>query len=741
MRGNDKGSIITGLHANENYAREILQLFSIGLYRMWPDGTLVMDSSGDLVPTYDQNVIMGFASVFTGWNYYQANQVNGRLPTNFGPAANYINPMVLVPTHHELGTKRLLDNVVLPQAWGAEANSTVTNYDLYGPRELESALDSIFYNENVGPFICRQLIQRLVTSHPTREYLYRVAQKFNDNGAGMRGDMQAVIKAILLDYEARDPIPLNSPTFGKQREPLLRVTAAARAFPPPAPIAGTYTQAGDRTITVTLPVPHRLNSGDTINLALTDTSGHPSPATKSYTVQSTWSNNLALFTVNDAAFVAGTYTLTTNSTITNMLSGGFVTTNVVMVNISGHGLAIGNSVYLGLAAAGTYTQTNTTITNMLTSANVTTNIIMVNIVGHGLAIGDNVNLHFTTGLAGYGPTNGPASNGVYQVMWSTNNDWFAVITADPVRRVGNCYLTGAANDGLRQVFWSTNNNWFAVSHPLANARLTNNCLISKITGGGYVQNAATINISTPINHGLNPSDSVYIDFTQNYGTDGLYTINTVPDASHFTITSPLSANQTQNDQVLFPQVAPPWFRSGTATVSWNTYNVNYTDTGAASSLSQTPLHSPTVFNFYFPEFKFPGPLAAAGLTTPEFMLTSDTEVMFQMNFLEGGVLNNTSNTNGLSSFSGGDGDITLDLGPYMTQAYTINSGIPSLVDTLSSLLMAGQLSGSARNYIINYVANNTNFAYSSPPTLTQMRDRVRAVVHLLLMSPDYTIQR
>jgi uncharacterized protein (DUF1800 family) len=101
---------------------------------------------------------------------------------------------------------------------------------------MDVALDSIFYNQNVGPFICRQLIQRLVTSHPSRDYLYRVVQKFNDNGAGVRGDMKAVIKAILLDYEARSSSLLATPTFGKQREPVLRATSIARALPAPAPI-------------------------------------------------------------------------------------------------------------------------------------------------------------------------------------------------------------------------------------------------------------------------------------------------------------------------------------------------------------------------------------------------------------------------------------------------------------------------------------------------------------------------
>jgi len=167
--------------------------------------------------------------------------------------------------------------------------------------------------------------------------------------------------------------------------------------------------------------------------------------------------------------------------------------------------------------------------------------------------------------------------------------------------------------------------------------------------------------------------------------------------------------------------------------------VGYTDTGNSSSLSQTPLHSPTVFNFFFPDFKFPGPLASAGLTTPEFQLTSDTEVMFQMNFLYNGILNNGNNTNGLCSFSGGDGDMVLDIQSWMTPGYTANAGMTNLVNSLSSLLLAGQLSPAARDRIAGYV--NANFAYTVPPNNTQMRDRVKAVIHLLLMSPDFTIQR
>src|SRR5712691_1150834 len=98
----------------------------------------------------------------------------------------------------------------------------------------------MFNNQNVGPFICRQLIQRLVTSNPSRDYVYRVVQKFNDNGAGVRGDLQAVVKAILLDYAARSSSLTGVSTYGKQREPLLRITTPARALPAPAPLSGTY---------------------------------------------------------------------------------------------------------------------------------------------------------------------------------------------------------------------------------------------------------------------------------------------------------------------------------------------------------------------------------------------------------------------------------------------------------------------------------------------------------------------
>jgi len=203
---------------------------------------------------------------------------------------------------------------------------------------------------------------------------------------------------------------------------------------------------------------------------------------------------------------------------------------------------------------------------------------------------------------------------------------------------------------------------------------------------------------------------------------------------------PTTSNGNLNNANVFPLIPPPIPRSCNVVVQWGTWIVNATDTGATYSLAQTLLSSPTVFNFFFPDYKFPGPLTTFGLTTPEFQLTSDTTVAWQMNFLQGGVLANNNNTNGITSFggnNGGGGAIAIDLGPYMTTTYTSNAGIPGLVDALNSLLCGGQLSTSAKTQIANYT---TTLAYTTP-TYTQMRDRVRAVVHLILTSPDFTIQR
>ena len=644
MQGNDKGNIITGAHANENYAREIKQLFSIGLNRMWPDGTLVMNSQGEIVPTYDQNVIMGFAAIFTGWNYWQPNQGNGRLPTSFSPSANYTNPMVLVPTHHDLNTKLLLDNVVVPAAQGTFADSSNTNYDNYGLQDLDRAHDSIFYNQNTGPFICRQLIQRLVTSSPSPGYLYRVVQTFNDNGSGVRGDMQAVIKAVLLDYEARSGASLSNPTFGKEREPLLRVTAIARAFPPPAPVTGTYSQPTNQTIYINTDSAHRLTNSQSALISFTDGSGITVPPSQNFSVSAQSGTRL---TVTAPGMSAGNYTQVANTSVSNALTGVFDTTNVIFVSITGHGALLGQNVYL----------------------------------------------HFV---------NNGTPDGIYQIVSATNGNTFAVETP-------NAFGT---NGG---------------------------CLMPKLTGGGFnVSRGTNLTVTTSIPHGLNPGDSVFMNFSTSPPADGQFQVVSVPNSTNFTIVVPSTGNGAQNSQTVFPLIPPPLLRSGTVSIQYGNFTINATDTGSSMSLAQTPLNAPTVFNFFFPDYKFPGALATAGLTTPEFQLTSDTTVAFQMNFLSGAFFggNDGNNTNGLSSFNNSGGNIYLDISPWMTPAYTsTTAGLQSLVDALNSLMCGGQLSAATKTQIVNYVST------MSSTTTANLRDRARAVIQLVTYSPDYTVQR
>lgn len=210
MLGNRKPNLATGYIPNENYAREILQLFSIGLKRLHPDGTLVLDASGLPLPTYDQDNVVGYAHTFTGWNYAT------------GGSANFVSPMVVTPSNHDTGEKLLLENAVLP----ANGTPTVQSCD----DELKASHDVIFHHPNVGPFVCRQLIQRLVTANPSPAYIYRAASAFADNGGGVRGDMKAVMRAILLDPEARNQAPRTQPGYGKLKEPVLRATQVIRAF-------------------------------------------------------------------------------------------------------------------------------------------------------------------------------------------------------------------------------------------------------------------------------------------------------------------------------------------------------------------------------------------------------------------------------------------------------------------------------------------------------------------------------
>jgi uncharacterized protein (DUF1800 family) len=227
MVNNDKPNTTAGTHANENYARELMQLFTLGLDQLNENGTLKVDSGGNPIPTYDQNTVEAVARAFTGWTYAPIPPANTTPPHN---PPYYLVPMVAVDSNHDMAAKAIL-GTTLP------ANQTAAQ-DLGGTStNSNGALDVIFANASLPPFVCKQLIQHLVTSNPSAAYVKRVADVFVSGtfanfGTGQRGDMQAVIAAILLDPEARrGDIPANAvATDGHLREPILYAANIARAF-------------------------------------------------------------------------------------------------------------------------------------------------------------------------------------------------------------------------------------------------------------------------------------------------------------------------------------------------------------------------------------------------------------------------------------------------------------------------------------------------------------------------------
>lgn len=201
------------IHPDENYAREIMQLFSIGLYELKPNGEPKRDAHGDLIPTYDQDDIKNLAKVFTGLGpgktgLFAAENSEpyfglGRFNTDF------THPMIMYEEYHDKTEKTIVGNYVIPG-------------NQKGIKDIEMAIDHLFNHPNVGPFLGKQLIQKLVTSNPSPKYIEDVANIFNDNGHGVRGDLGAVIKGILLHPEATSCASLTNPAQGKMQEPLIR---------------------------------------------------------------------------------------------------------------------------------------------------------------------------------------------------------------------------------------------------------------------------------------------------------------------------------------------------------------------------------------------------------------------------------------------------------------------------------------------------------------------------------------
>tara|TARA_R110002049_G_scaffold27321_3_gene94430 strand:+ start:71861 stop:73846 length:1986 start_codon:yes stop_codon:yes gene_type:complete len=226
---NAKADPASGVYPDENYAREVMQLFSIGLYELLRDGRAKRNDAGELIPTYDNDVIRNMARVFTGLTFPDSDYFG------YGDSRDFQRPMEMWEDYHDTEQKTIVGGLILPAHDGTPGK---------GMQDINATLDHLADHPNVGPFIARRMIQRLVRSNPSRAYINRVAAAFNgDTGSAPRGDMKALVKAVLLDPEAfrgvrgiRQADPLRwtvverGTEFGRLREPVLRYTAMIRAL-------------------------------------------------------------------------------------------------------------------------------------------------------------------------------------------------------------------------------------------------------------------------------------------------------------------------------------------------------------------------------------------------------------------------------------------------------------------------------------------------------------------------------
>jgi uncharacterized protein (DUF1800 family) len=216
MANNNKANAAKGTAANENYARELMQLFTIGLNQLNMDGSPVLDSSGNLIPTYTQAIVTSTAKALTGWTYPTAP--GAKAATN--NPAYYLGQMFAVEAEHDTTSKDIVGGATIPAGGSAS-------------QDLNALVDALMNQSTMAPFVCKQLIQHLVTSNPSPAYIQRVSTVFENNGSGVRGDMKSVITAILMDPEARagdDPTAAPVANFGHLREPILWITDLLRGL-------------------------------------------------------------------------------------------------------------------------------------------------------------------------------------------------------------------------------------------------------------------------------------------------------------------------------------------------------------------------------------------------------------------------------------------------------------------------------------------------------------------------------
>jgi uncharacterized protein (DUF1800 family) len=223
-KGNQKENTATGRVPDENYGREVMQLFTIGLYQLNPDGTEKTGANGAKLETYTQDDVTNIARVFTGYDWDTSDGVRVQVAKDAGGFETY------TVESRDYARKPMSFNATRHSNLAATFLGTTIPANTAGPAALKTALDTLFNHPNTAPFFAKQMIQRLVTSNPSPAYVGRVSAAFANNGAGVRGDLKAVWTAILLDDEARSPAKVVDPAYGKLREPMLRLVQWGRSF-------------------------------------------------------------------------------------------------------------------------------------------------------------------------------------------------------------------------------------------------------------------------------------------------------------------------------------------------------------------------------------------------------------------------------------------------------------------------------------------------------------------------------
>ncbi|HWB03560.1 MAG TPA: DUF1800 family protein [Verrucomicrobiales bacterium] len=801
MLDNEKADPATGYIPNENYAREIMQLFTIGLRRLHPDGTLVLDSGGLPVPTYQQDNVVGLASTLTGW----------RLAA--GPG-NWILPMPVTASRHDFTDKLLLEEAYIP----ASAAQTNAQCDL----ELDQSHDLLFQHPNTGPFICRQLIQRMVTANPSPGYIYRVAKIFADNGSGVRGDMKSVVKAILLDSEARHSGPGSARAqvgYGHLKEPVMRATQFIRAFRgySLAESKPEWANANDlglaifspiTNVDLTQPLPQRTNRWpDSINRTLS-TAIAATPATGSVT--------LTLSSAPSTPVAVGEYL--------RVGSEDFVITSINTTSSF-----IADRAQLGSTAA--VHNTGATVSR-LTPFNDSYIDEMIDPDGTGplgltpfslIVQQGNVILlrRQTTGSAGstsngetLSPENGlyvvaadGANPGRLKLARAANADTGPEVTKGFVivatTRRDDGTLSGnrtfyqerpVTNVGTDVQYWVYQGQTNTAKGPAQFSPATNINVSGFWTSTGSTTRTATLteniggtnyNFTIQTNNILllrrQTANAGYINPVGDTSSpeNGLYTVTNDPNNANrvilvrnsgmntpgeFVNASCLAIQTRLDDGSLYPSVAftsaetpSRVYRQELAVTTLGSDPVRWSQQAAGAGInvreawgiggtgsttfSQTPLKSPTVFNFYEPDYVFLGYTGNSGLYGPEFQITSETSVVNTANwFVDLTRRNSTNATTQASPFSYGQGfsygdpfkrDVKLDL----TYERSIAGNTAALLDHLSIMLMPNQMSPRLRTLLQTFLDT-----YATGASDAEKMNRLGEVLYLISLSPEFANQ-